>query len=480
MAIYGAGDLVFKFLGFAIFPIYAHLFRVEQFGIMELVNTLAGLVSIFLGLGITSAVQRFYWDPGFPEDKRPVLVSTGLYLLVLWSLFFTLVVLLIVFPFRARMKEGYGILWIFLFLGFSSNVPLQIVQFCLDALRLHFSPWRFTFLSGWKNLTGIVLGLLFIWGLKMELLGFFLGIFLAASVSVPLGLCLIRKDLRWLFDRAIAKEIILFGYPYVFAGLAYWFFGSMDRWMLGTLSDNTQVGLFSIAFKFASLLFFVNFAFGQAWSPFAIKIYADRPDYRQIFSRTLSWLFLGLTLIGITVTLFAQELLFLLTPKPYWPAATIIGFVTMGVVLQGTTQITVVGISLERKTHLLSVVASITALVNLVLNWILIPRWGALGSGIAIFLSCAVLTGFYLYWTQRLHPIPLEIKKLTIWLGMIVSALAFAAYTNEASWTGKMFFIKCLFLGLLLLPAFAMEKKTIADFSRVCVRNIKHKGVWVF
>jgi O-antigen/teichoic acid export membrane protein len=480
MAIYGAGDLVFKFVAFAVFPIYAHLFRVDQFGTMELVNTLAGLVSIFLGLGITSAVQRFYWDPGFPEARRPALVSTGLYLLGVWSMLFTLLVLLILFPFSVQMKEGYGILWIFILLAFTSNVPLQILQFCLDALRLHFSPWRFTLLSGWKNLSGIVLGLLFILVLKMGLLGFFLGISLAASVSVPLGLWLIRKDLRWFFDRTIAKEIFVFGYPYVFAGLAYWFFGSMDRWMLGALADNTQVGLFSIAFKFASLLFFVNFAFGQAWSPFAVKIYAERPDYRWIFSRILSWLLLGLTLIGVALTLFARELLFLLTPEPYWPAATIIGFVAMGVVLQGTTQITVVGISLERKTHLLSVVASITALVNVVLNWILIPRWGALGSGMAIFVSYAVLTGLYLYWTQRLHPIPLEIKKLAIWLGMILSALAFAAYTNGAPWSGRIVFYKLLFLGLLLLPPFAMEARKVADFSRLYLRNIRRKGVGVF
>ena len=343
MAIYGAGDLVFKFVAFAVFPIYAHLFKVEQFGVMELVNTLATLISLFLGLGITSAVQRFYWDPKFPEAKRPALISTGLYLLMGWSILFTVLVVFILSPFRQQIREGYGILWIFVALALASNVPLQILQFCLDALRLHFSPWRFILLSGWKNLSGVSLGLLFIWGMKMELLGFFLGNFMAASVSVPFGLRLIWKDLRMGFDREIARQIFMFGYPYVFAGLAYWLFGSIDRWMLGTLSDNTQVGLFSIAFKFASLLFFVNFAFGQAWSPFAIKIYADRPDYRRIFSRALSWLLLGLTVIGVTLTLLAQELLLLLTPRLYWAAAPIIGFVAMGVVLQGTTQITALG-----------------------------------------------------------------------------------------------------------------------------------------
>jgi O-antigen/teichoic acid export membrane protein len=480
MAIYGAGDLVFKFAAFAVFPIYAHLFKVEQFGVMELVNTLATLVSLFLGLGITSAVQRFYWDPQFPEAKRSALISTGLHLLMGWSILFTVFIVFILFPFHARIREGYGILWVFLVLALASNIPLQILQFCLDALRLHFSPWRFTLLSGWKNLSGVSLGLLFIWGMKMELLGYFLGIFLAASVSVPFGLWLIRKDLRWVFDRQIAKQIFMFGYPYVFAGLAYWLFGSMDRWMLGTLSDNTQVGLFSIAFKFASLLFFVNSAFGQAWSPFAIKIYADRPDYRRIFTRALSWLLLGLTLIGVTLTLFAQELLFLLTPEPYWAAATIIGFVAMGVVLQGTTQITALGISLERKTYLLSVVAGITALVNVVLNWILIPKWGALGSGIAILISYAVLTGLYLYWTQRLHPIPLEIKKLTVSLGMIVVALGFAWFANQMTWNGTVLFSKFFLLGILLLPALAMEGKTVAALGRVALKNMGHKAGEVF
>lgn len=476
MAIYGAGDLVFKFVAFAIFPIYAHFFKVEQFGVMELVNTGAALVSLFLGLGITSAVQRFYWDPKFPEAKRPALVSTGFYLLTGWSVLFTVLVVLLLFPFHSRITEGYGILWIFVVLALGSNVPLQILQFCLDALRLHFLPWRFTLLSGWKNLSGVSLGLFLIYGMKMELLGFFLGNFLAASVSVPFGLWLIRRDIRWVFDREIARQIFLFGYPYVFAGLAYWFFGSMDRWMLGTLSDNTQVGLFSIAFKFASLLFFVNFAFGQAWSPFAVKIYADRPDYRQTFSRALSWLLLGMTLIGVILTLFARELLLLLTPQPYWAAATIIGFVAMGVVLQGTTQITALGISLERKTYLLSLAAAITALVNVVLNWILIPKWGALGSGVAILISYAVLTGLYLYWTQKLHPIPLEIKKLAVSLGMMAVTLALAGLTNQVTWSGAVLFYKLLLLGILLIAAFAIEGKTVAALGRVYLRNMGQQG----
>jgi len=473
MAIYGTGDFVFRFLGFAVFPIYAHLFSVNEFGIMELVNTFAGLVSIFIGLGMTNTVQRFYWDPETAKEGQPRLISTSLFILIIWSILFTSGTLIAIYLFSEEIKGSYDILSGFILLSLSSNIPVQILQYSLDTLRLHFSPWKFLLLSGWRNLSGVALGLLFILVFKMGLWGFFLGNLLAPAISVPLGLWLIRKDLTWGFDRKVAKEVIRFGYPFVFAGLAYWFFGSVDRWMLATMADNTQVGLFSIAFKFASLLVFINFAFGQAWSPFAFKIYADHPDYRTVFSHTLFFLFLGLSVIGSGFTLFVRELLLLLTPEPYWPAATVMGFITMGMVLQGTTQITALGISLERKTYLISYVAWITAGINFILNWLLIPRYGALGSGIAIFLSYGVLTGLYLYWTQKLHPIPLEIKKLFSILCLVFAVLIFSSFMNHFPWSPMIFFYKLIFFTLLLLFTGAIFKKNgIYDFRRLCSRLI--------
>jgi len=472
MAIYGAGDFAFRFAAFAVFPIYTHLFSVDQFGVMELVNTLAGFISILLSLGITNAVQRFYWDPKVNEEERPRWVSTALFSLVGWAVLFTMGVLLVAYLFRGEIEGEYGILWVFILLSFIGNVPLQILQYCLDTLRLHFSPWKFMLLSGWRNLSGVALGLLFILMLKMGLLGFFLGNVLAPAISIPIGIRLIRKDLTWVFDTKIAKEVLRFGYPFVFAGVAYWFFGSMDRWMLGTLSDNTQVGLFSIGFKFASILVFVNFAFGQAWSPFAVKIYADHKDYKEIFSKALSFLFFSLSLIGMGLALFAKELLWLLTPKSYWPAASVIGFLAMGSVLHGTTQVTALGISLEKKTHLFSASAWVTAVVNFVLNLLLIPRWGALGSGVAIFFSYGILTSFYLYWTQKLHPIPIQVRKLIFSLGTIFSTLAIVTYLNSIPWSATVLLYKLLFLSMILFVGVFTQMEGALSFRRLYARHI--------
>ena len=472
IAIYGAGDMVFRFLAFAVFPVYAHVFSVEQFGVLNLVTTLAGLIAIVLNMGLNNAVQRYYWDPQTPEEKRPALVTTGLAALIGWATLVTVVVLASLYPISSGIEQQYGIFWLLIVLALVMNIPSQVLDYSLDVLRLHFAPWRFTLLSGFKNLSGVLIGLILILAFGQGLAGYFWGLLLGFTMLVPLGLWLIRKELCWRFDTGLGKEIVLFGYPFIFAGLAYWIFGSMDRWMLGSLSNLTEVGLYSIAYKFAGIMLFVNIAFGRAWSPFAMKLYGEDPSYRQRFSRVFSLWFFALTALGTVISLFGLEVLRLTTPEAYWPAADTLGVLTMGVVLFGTTQITVLGISLERKTHLLAVATWTTAAVNVALNWLLIPEWGALGAGAATFISYAVLTGFYLYWTQSLHPIPLALGKLAFSLSLVFFVLILSFFFNSLEWSLQITAAKALICGLVLLVGMMVQGIRVSDFSGLLKRGI--------
>jgi O-antigen/teichoic acid export membrane protein len=432
LAVYGAGDFVLKFLGFAVFPIYANVFTVAEFGVLALVAVGAGLVSLVVGVGLNNAVQRFYWDPSTEEEDRPALVSSGLVVLFLGSTIGVGIALTLLYPARAALEGRYDVAWTIAVLALVTIVPAQILQYALDTLRLHFAKGRYLLVSFLKNLLGVLIGLVLILGLGHGLEGFFWGNLWGALVALPLALVLIRRDLTRSVRLVFARQLVVFGHPFIFAGLAYWVFSSVDRWMLAELSDNTNVGLYSIAFKFATLIVFVTTAFGQAWSPMAVQLMRDDPHYRTTYSRLLTVWFFMLALLGSAVSLFAIEILVLTTPSEYWSAALVMGVVVMGMVVSGTTQITAIGISLARRTSLLSTAAWITAAVNVLLNWLLIPRFGALGAGFATLASFGVLSGLYLYWTQRLHPIPLERAKLlycaAITIGVVPIAYLFTIH----------------------------------------------------
>ena len=129
---------------------------------------------------------------------------------------------------RTLIDERYGIEWELLVLVLLAILPDQILQYALDTIRLHFTPVRFMILSFLKNIMGVALGLWLIVGLDKGLYGFFGGALIASVLSVPVALWFIRRELVWQFDKAIARKIFHFGYPFLFAGMAYWIFGSMD------------------------------------------------------------------------------------------------------------------------------------------------------------------------------------------------------------------------------------------------------------
>lgn len=426
VAIYGAADFAFRLVAFAVFPLYAHVFTLEQFGIYVLVSGTAGLFALFANLGVNNATQRYYWDAEALSATQPAIVSAGLGTLAAWSTLLVLAVGLALFPLREVIAARYAISWPVVLFALATIVPEQMLQYCLDTLRLHFAPWKFVAVSLLKNLLGVAAGLVLIFAFGAGLEGLFGGALLGAIVAIPLALFLVRRDLTAVLRADVAARLVSFGYPFVFAGLAYWVFGTADRWLLAEMSSARELGLYAIAYKFGAVVVFFNAAFGQAWSPLAMKIRRDDAQYRATYARVLSvWAFV-LLFAGAVVALFGRELLRLLTPAAYWDAAPVLAILVMGIVVSGTTQITAIGISIERQTRLFAWAAWTTALANIALNLVLIPAWGAAGAALATFASYTLLTGLYLFWSQRLHPIPLEWWPLLFAGGAVVAMVAAA------------------------------------------------------
>ncbi len=466
VAIYGVADFAFRFVAFAVFPIYAHIFTVEQFGVYALVSATTGLIALLATLGINNAAQRYYWEPEAVGATQSAIISTGLAVLATWSVVIVGLSAAALFPFRETIAVRYGISWTVLILALATIVPEQILQYCLDTLRLHFAPWKFAAVSLLKNLLGVAASLLLVVQFRAGLEGLFAGALFGAVAAVPAALILVRRDLIAEYRATVARRLVAFGYPFIFAGLAYWIFGTADRWMLAEMSTAKELGLYAIAYKFGTIVVFLNGAFGQAWSPMAMKIRRDDSRYRAAYARVLSvWLFV-LLFVAAGVALFGKEILRLLTPEEYWNAAVVLAILVMGVAVSGTTQITAVGISIEQKTRLFAWASWTTAAANVGLNIFLIPAFGAVGAALATFLSYVLLTGLYLFWSQRLHPIPLEKLPLAL-ASVVIVAFVCSALVVPSPDAG----LTSLLAKVLVLAAIAAGGTYVGVFKMAAVRG---------
>ena len=216
--------------------------------------------------------------------------------------------------------------------------------------------------------------------------------------------------------------------------------------MLATMSSVEEVGIFSVAFRFASVVLFVNIAFGQAWSPYAIKIRTDSPDtYRAFYARVLLLLLFVMLIVGGGVALFSGELLGMIMPDKYAASAIPLTVLSFGIILQSTQQVTAIGISLEKKTYLFARSAWLAAVVNFILNFSLIPIYASQGAAWATLSSYLVLTMSYLYYTQKLHPLPIQWARLMLMLAVGGLVLLISIVGNSILFSWKMVIFKLLF-----------------------------------
>lgn len=430
-AIYGGADFLSKLLAFFTFPLIAAALSPKAFGTLELVVTATTLLGLAANCGLNNSLQRFYWDQDTPVSDRPQLVSGGLMamaVLVTAAMVFGAVVLLCTWP--SIQRQDLPLSWIAIGAALVIMAASQVTQYLLDVVRLHMTPWRFLTVAMVSRVLAAVIGVIVVVQFHQGLDGLLLAQMCVALLVVPWAMLTVRVDLTLRTRRELVLKLLKFGYPFIFASLAFWLFGSMDRWMLASMSSIEEVGIYSVAFRFASIVMFISSAFGQAWSPVAIKMRTDHPNnYRSLYADVLTVLGYGMLLIGGVVAFFAQEIIALLMPGEYKAAALPLAILSLGIVLQATQQVTAIGISLERKTFIFARLAWVATAINFALNWFLIPHFGATGSAWATTLTYLILTGSYMYFTQKLHPLPIKMKQvvlwLIVWLGMALFACAF-------------------------------------------------------
>jgi O-antigen/teichoic acid export membrane protein len=337
--VYGGVDFLIKSISFFTFPLIAVALTPAAFGVLDLILTATALLGIVAGCGLYNSVQRFYWDQDTTAAMRPQIVTSGLYAQFAFALLVVTLGLITIpwlIPFVERAELPFT--WIPLVSALLLVALNQSVQFRLDVVRLHFAPWNFFTLSLISRGFSIGFGLVAVVFLGLGIDGLLAAQVLGMLLIVPLALWMIRRDFQIRgFYRKWFVELVQFGHPFIYAGLAYWLLSSLDRWMLASMTTIEEVGTYSVAFRFASLVLFVSFAFGQAWSAVAIKIRIDYPgQYREIFGRVLLLFLFSLLITGGGVALFAGELISLIMPAEYIASALPLAILCFGQVIQST------------------------------------------------------------------------------------------------------------------------------------------------
>lgn len=426
--IYGGGDLTAKLVAFFTFPLIAAALSSSGFGLLELAMTIITLGGVIARCGLNNAAQRFYWDSLTTPEQRPLIISSGLYLLIgLGILLGLLAYILTPFVLKSALSNStqiglLGLMAMTLLLPF-----MQFVQYLQDVLRLHFAPWRFLGYSLFSRVGASLLALVAVVYVGAGVEGVLLAQAFVFVLAFPLGVWLVKSDIVVSFDRKWSARLLAYGTPFIFTEIAYWLFSSIDRWMLASISGVESVGLYSVAFRFSTIVMFVATAFGLAWNPYSMKLRKDFPEqHRAIYAEILLVMLFVMLIVAGSISLFSGEIIGTLMPLEYAPAAIPLAILCFTVVLQASQQITAIGISLANRTIIFTYLVWLAALLNAALNYYLIPRHGVTGAAWATAIAYLFLSGGFMGFTQHYYKLPIPWIRLGWLIALGIAIMLFS------------------------------------------------------
>jgi len=152
------------------------------------------------------------------------------------------------------------------------------------------------------------------------------------------------------------------------------------------------------------------------WGPYTYEV-VERPDGRKLVARMQVYFAFVLLAWTLAISMIGHPLVRAMTPEQYWRAAYLVPIIGLAYLLLGLSYFFRLAFNYMKQTKYLGYAVGGCALLNLPLNFILIPRFQAAGAAWATLLSFAVLTLILFLTSQRVYAIPYEYARLTKLLG---------------------------------------------------------------
>jgi O-antigen/teichoic acid export membrane protein len=387
--IYGLGILSSQLVGFFLLPIYTRYLTPADYGVLEIFGLTSGILRIIFGMGLGSALFMLYFHYEDNENKKTV-VSTAFFFLTFTSLIFTLILIETAGNFSSVFFHTkiytlyFKIIFLTLFFDTSILIPMSI-------FRAKEESKKYVVVSLMRFLMSVGLNIYFLVFLQKGVLGILASGLITTSILYLFLIPGIIKETKFRFSISDLKEMLRFGLPLIPGNLGTWILTVSDRYFLLFLTTSQELGLYSLGYKFGFVIHgFIVSPFSLAWGPFFWSM-AKEKDAKKIFSSVLTYFVLIVMFVTLTISIFSKEILFIMATPSFYDAYKVIPLIALSYVLYGFYFILSAGLNLAKKTKYVPFIVGTGAILNLLLNYLLIPTYGMMGAAVATLVSYSVL-----------------------------------------------------------------------------------------
>jgi O-antigen/teichoic acid export membrane protein len=442
--IYGSSSIIGKFLNWWLVPYYMLMFLPNEYAVVANMYAYVSFFMVLLTYGMETSYFRFASKSKEPEK----VYSTSLISLFFTTFYFVLVAL--VFQNQIASLIQYPehpeyILWFAIILGIDAFTAIPFAR-----LRLNNKPVKFAVIKFVNIGFNIAFNLFFI-SLCPKLaqsnpdsfigaiyspeigVGYVFISNLLASVIVLLLLLPEIFKISFKFDKKLFKQMLSYGFPILIVGLAGMVNQNIDKVLMRFLIPENQdpmqqLGIYSANYKLAVLMNMFIQAFRYAFEPFFFSR-GESKDDPKIYAAIMKYFVLFGLLIFLGIILFIDVIKFI-ADSNYHEGLKILPLVLMANLFFGMYFTLSLWYKLTDKTKYGAYMAIIGAIITLILNVVLVPHIGYMGSAIAVFSCYLVMLVISYFLGQKHYPVPYDMKRILTYFLIALILFSISFYTS--------------------------------------------------
>jgi O-antigen/teichoic acid export membrane protein len=463
---YAAGNFFNKVLLIILLPIFTHFLLPEEYAIYTNLMIFFSFASLIYVLGMQQAIIAHFYDVKTDQYKFSLISS----IFIVLSVFsFLLSCLIIVFRFELSLlvlrSTDYAHIFYYIAIILFFNMLFSI---SLSLMNIMEKSRHYAIISASQNVVVLLLVIIFSIQKQFSVEYYFIFLAIASVIASIAGISQIIKFMRKMqlskkekvfFSPEVVSSMLRFGVVMIPGTIAMLILQASDRYMLTYLSANTlyDVGIYAAGYRIGMIMHFLVTLTSLVYFPYAMKM-AKEPQAQEINRNMFKYYIICGAVFGAIIISYSQEIFHFIMDAEYLASYKIVFAGVISSFLYGIFNIININFYARKKAGNITLAVLLGSILNIVLNFVLIPKYGIYGAGIASIT--AYLTIVIFNYSVAAHLYKIKYPVYLILGGLIL--LFIAAYANWSfilSW--KFFAGKTIaLLGLVAILFLFMKKDT--------------------
>lgn len=391
--LFAIGSFGNRILSFFLVPLYTSCLSTVEYGVADLLTTSYTVCMFIFSLSIFDAVFPFVNE--YRKKQKGILRFAEI--TIIWGGFLFACILIAMWILGYEIKRSY---FVYLILGYFLNALGRCFQNylqCTDRVKIVVTAGFI------QTLSMLVCNILLLTVCNLGLHGYMISLLFSSFLSCAIeGVVILNEDAADTasVNRELLKKILKFTFPLIFNNVFWWVNASIDKYFISLMCGAGQNGIYSVASKIPSILtMFVSF-FLQAWGISAIKEF-DPDDNSGFYSNTYNSFHSFITVLCSLMVIMIVPIAKIMFANEFYIAWKYAVFLLLSTLFSSLSSFIGSIFAAVKESKMFAASTIFAAAVNILLNWLMIPKFGVLGAAIATVVSFGSVWGIRMYYSFR-------------------------------------------------------------------------------